>query len=193
MAVTLVKAGLYPAGIDPEQIAEMIKEKFPEQVVEVINAKDQVSVVIKRDQSFAILKYLHDDPMLSFDHLRDLTAVDWSKKKEVRFEVVYNLLSLKFRHIIRIKAQVPENDPKIGTVVPIWEGANWHERECYDMFGIEFVGHPDLRRILMPEDWEGFPLRKDYPLKGPELDKDWPGYTDVLKRSQELKEFEWND
>ncbi|MCJ7482287.1 MAG: NADH-quinone oxidoreductase subunit C, partial [Thermodesulfovibrionales bacterium] len=138
-----------------------------------------------------ILRFLHDDPLLSFDHLQDLTAVDYIKKKEIRFEVVYNLYSIRYRHKIRIRAQVPENDPKIDSVVPIWAGANWHERECYDMFGILFTGHPDLRRILMPEDWEGFPLRKDYPLKGPEFDKDWTGFTDVIKRSKELREFEW--
>jgi NADH-quinone oxidoreductase subunit C len=193
MAVTEVKAGIHAAGIDPAQIAEMIKEKFPEQVIEVTNHRDQVSVIINKGQSVAILKYLHDDPLLSFDHLNDLTAVDWMNKKEVRFEVVYNLFSTKYRHRIRIKAQMPENNMQIGTVVPIWVGANWHERECYDMFGIEFFGHPDLRRILMPEDWEGHPLRKDYPLKGPDFEKDWPGFVEVVKRSQELKEFEWND
>jgi NADH-quinone oxidoreductase subunit C len=193
MAVTEVKAGIHVAGIDPEQIAGRIKEHFPEQVIEVTNHRDQVSVIIKKDQSVAILRYLHDDPHLSFDHLNDLTAVDWSSKKEVRFEVVYNLMSLKYRHRIRIKAQVPENNAKIGTVVPIWAGANWHERECFDMFGIEFVGHPDLRRILMPEDWEGHPLRKDYPLKGPDFEKDWPGFVEVIQRSKDLKEFEWND
>jgi NADH-quinone oxidoreductase subunit C len=193
MAITEVPASLHIPGIDPAQIAEMIKEKFPEQVLEITNHRDQVSVIIKKEQSVAILRYLHDDPHLSFIHLNDLTAVDWSGKKEVRFEVVYNLLSIKYRHRIRVKAQVPENDPNIGSVVPIWAGADWHERECYDMFGITFVGHPDLRRILMPEDWEGHPLRKDYPLKGYEGDKDWPGYTEVVQRSQELKEFEWND
>jgi NADH-quinone oxidoreductase subunit C len=193
MAITEVPASLHIPGIDPTQIAEMIKEKFPEQVIEVTNHRDQVSVIIKKGQSVAILKYLHDEPRLSFDHLQDLTAVDWMNKKEVRFEVVYNLFSTKYRHRIRIKAQMPENNTQIGTVVPIWAGANWHERECYDMFGIEFVGHPDLRRILMPEDWEGYPLRKDYPLKGPDFEKDWPSFVEVVKRSQELKEFEWND
>jgi NADH-quinone oxidoreductase subunit C len=130
--------------------------------------------------------------MLSLDHLQDLTAVDWSNKKEVRFEVVYNIYSIKYRHGIRIKAQVPANDPSINSVVPIWSGADWHERECYDMFGIKFIGHPDLRRILMPEDWQGHPLRKDYPLKGYEGDQDWSGFTDVVKRAKELKEFDWN-
>ena len=191
MAVTEVRLTLQPSGLAPNDIAEKIKEKFADQVIEVVEFRDQVSVIVKRDQILSILKFLHDDPLLSLNHLQDLTAVDYSKKKEIRFEVVYNLYSIRHRHKIRIRAQVPENDTKIDSVVPIWSGANWHERECYDMFGITFTGHPDLRRILMPEDWEGFPLRKDYPLKGPEFDKDWPGFTDVVKRSKELREFEW--
>lgn len=191
MAVTEVRLTLQPSGLAPNDIAEKIKEKFADQVIEVVEFRDQVSVIVKRDQILSILKFLHDDPLLSLDHLQDLTAVDYIKKKEIRFEVVYNLYSIRHRHKIRLRAQVPENDVKIDSVVPIWSGANWHERECYDMFGITFTGHPDLRRILMPEDWEGFPLRKDYPLKGPEFDKDWPGFTDVIKRSKELREFEW--
>ena len=191
MAVTEVRISIHPAGLNPKDIAEKIKEQFPDQVIEVAEFRDQVSVIVKRDQIVPILKYLHDDPLLSFDHLQDLTAVDYLKKKDVRFEVVCNLYSTRYRHHIRIRAQVPESDPKINSVVPIWAGANWHERECFDMFGIVFTEHPDLRRILMPEDWEGYPLRKDYPLKGPDLEKDWPGFTEVLKRSKELREFEW--
>jgi NADH-quinone oxidoreductase subunit C len=191
MAVTEVRISIFPAGLNPKDIAEKVKEKFPDQVVDVAEFRDQVSVIVKKGRTVSILKYLHDDPVLSLDHLQDLTAVDYLKKKDVRFEVVYNLYSTKYRHHIRIRAQVPENDAKIGSAVPIWAGADWHERECYDMFGIVFDGHPDLRRILMPEDWEGHPLRKDYPLKGPELEKDWPGFVEVLKRSKELREFEW--
>jgi len=191
MAVTQVRISVFPAGLNPKDIAEKIKEKFPEQVIDVAEFRNQVSVIVKKEQIIPILKYLHDDPLLSLDHLQDLTAVDYLKKRDVRFEVVYNLYSMRYHHHIRVRAQVPENDTKIGSVVPIWAGANWHERECYDMFGIVFSGHPDLRRILMPEDWEGHPLRKDYPLQGPELQKDWPGFIEVLKRSKELKEFEW--
>jgi NADH-quinone oxidoreductase subunit C len=191
MAVTEVRLSIHTPGLNPKDISEKIKEKFPDQVIDVAEFRDQVSVIVKKDQIVPICKYLHDDPLMSLDHLQDLTAVDYLKKKDVRFEVVYNLYSIRYRHKIRIRAQVPENDPKISSVVPIWAGANWHERECYDMFGIVFSGHPDLRRILMPEDWDGFPLRKDYPLIGPEFEKDWPGFVEVVKKAKELKEFEW--
>ena len=191
MAVVLIRMAPLIKGLEPTDIAEKIKEKFPEEVVEVTDFRAQVSVIVKKDRIIDICRYLHDDPRLNFDHLHDLCGVDYHGKKEPRFEVVYNLYSIKYRHKIRVRAQVPENDPNIRTVTSIWAGANWHERECFDMFGIIFKGHPDLRRILLPEDWEGHPLRKDYPLKGPEPEKDWPEFTEVLKRSKELKEFEW--
>lgn len=191
MAVTLIRMSSALKGLEPTEIAEKIKENFPDEVVEVTNFRDQVSVIVKKERIVDICRYLHDDPILSFDHLQDLTGVDYLGKKEPRFEVVHNLYSVRYRHRIRIRAQVPEDDPHIRTVTSIWAGANWHERECFDMFGIVFTGHPDLRRILMPEDWEGYPLRKDYPLKGPEPEKDWPGFVEVLKRFEELKEFEW--
>ncbi|NWF53136.1 MAG: NADH-quinone oxidoreductase subunit C [Nitrospirae bacterium] len=191
MAVVLTRIYIPPKGLPPTEIAEKIKGRFPEEVVEVIEFRDQVSVIVKRGRVLEICRYLHDDPDLSFDHLQDLCGADYHGKKEPRFEVVYNLYSIKYRHKIRIRTQVPESDPSIQSVTSIWTGANWHERECYDMFGIVFKGHPDLRRILLPEDWEGHPLRKDYPLKGPELDKDWKGFVEVVNRSKELKEFEW--
>ena len=193
MAVVETRITIHPGGLDPAAIAEKIKEKFPEEVIDVANFRDQVSVILKRGKILDICRYLHDDPVLSLDHLQDLTAVDYLKKKDVRFEVVYNLYSTRYHHRIRLRAQVPEDDPKISSVVPIWEGANWHERECFDMFGVIFSGHPDLRRILMPEDWEGHPLRKDYPLQGPEFEKDWTGFVETVNRAKELKEFEWND
>jgi len=191
MAVVLTRISLPFKGLEPTEIAEKIKEKFPNEVVDVTNFRDQVSVIVKRGRIGDICRYLHDEPVLLFEHLQDLCGVDYHGKKEPRFEVVYNLYSIKYHHRIRVRAQVPENDSHIHTVTSIWAGANWHERECFDMFGIEFKGHPDLRRILLPEDWEGHPLRKDYPLKGPEPEKDWHGFTEVLTRSKELREFEW--
>jgi NADH-quinone oxidoreductase subunit C len=193
VAVVETRITVHPGGTAPAAIAEKIKEKFSEEVVDVVDFREQISVIVKRGKVFDILRYLHDDPLLSLDHLQDLTAADYLKKKEVRFEVVYNLYSIRYRHKIRIRAQVPEDDPKISSVVPIWAGANWHERECHDMFGITFTGHPDMRRILLPEDWEGYPLRKDYPLNGPVFEDDWHGFKEVVSRSGELKEFVWKD
>jgi NADH-quinone oxidoreductase subunit C len=175
--------------MEPLEIVNKIKEKFPDEVLDVKEFGGQVSVMLKKDRILEIGKYLHDDPDLYFDYLVDVCGVDYLGKKENRFEVVYHLYSIKHRHAIRIKAEVPEPKPNIDSVMPVWVGANWHERECYDMFGIIFNGHPDLRRILLPEDWEGYPLRKDYPVKGPE--KEWSGFIEVLDRSKRYREFDW--
>lgn len=177
--------------MEPLEIAEKIKEKFPEEVLEIKEFRGQVAVRLKKARIFEICRFLHDEPELFFDYLADLCGVDCLGKKEKRFEVVYHLYSIKHRRGIRLKAEVAEDDPSIDSVVPIWAGVNWHERECFDMFGIVFKGHPDHRRILMPEDWEGHPLRKDYPLQGPQ--KEWPGFLDVLNRAKRFKEFEWHE
>lgn len=190
MAVVLVRIGPSPSKkMEPLEIAEKIKERFPLEVVGVTSFRDQVSVTVNRGKIVDICRYLHDDPDLGFDYLRDLCGADYLGKKEPRFEVVYHLYSVRYRHMIRLKAQVPEKDPKIDSVTSVWIGADWHERECFDMYGIVFKGHPDLKRILMPEDWEGHPLRKDYPLEGPE--KEWPGFVEVLEKAKRYREFEW--
>ncbi len=155
--------------MDPLQIAKMIEEKFAGQVLATTTHAGQVSVLVRKDVIKDICRYLHDEPSLAMDHLADLTAVDYSAyagDTGPRFEVVYNLISTAHRHRIRLKARVPEEDPRIETVTSVWHTANWHERETYDLMGIRFDGHPDLRRILLPEDWEGHPLRKEYPLRG---------------------------
>lgn len=175
--------------MEPLEIAEKLKERFPEETLDIREFRGQVSVTLKKDRILDILRYLHDDPAIFLDYLVDVCGVDYLGKKEKRFEVVYHLYSIKHRHQIRVKAEVPADDTSIDSVVPIWAGANWHEREAYDLFGITFKGHPDLRRVLMPEDWEGHPLRKDYPLKGP--DKEWPGFLEVLDKAKKYSEYEW--
>ncbi|HEB75770.1 MAG TPA: NADH-quinone oxidoreductase subunit C [Nitrospirae bacterium] len=177
--------------MEPLEIAERIKERFPEEVVAVSEFRGQVSVTIRKGRVVEICRWLHDEPELRFDFLKDLCGVDYLGKKPLRFEVVYTLYSMRHRHMIRLKAEVGEDDPSIDSVVPVWIGAGWHERECYDMYGIAFNGHPDLRRILMPEDWEGHPLRKDYPEKGPE--REWQGFREVLDKAEKLKEFSWKE
>ena len=109
--------------------------------------------------------HLRDAPEAAFDYCSDLTATDWPPRAE-RFDVIYCLYSTRHRHRVRIKVKVAENQP-LASVTGVWTAANWLEREVYDMFGVNFTGHPDRRRILMPDDWQGYPQRKDYPLEGP--------------------------
>lgn len=177
--------------MEPLEIADKIKGKFPDEVLAVKEFRDQVFVSVKKNSIRDMCRYLHDEPELHFDYLVDLCGVDYLGKREIRYEVVYNLYSIKHKHRIRLKAGVTETEMKIDSVVPVWAGANWHERECFDMYGIEFTGHPDLRRILMPEDWEGHPLRKDYPLKVSE--REWSGFLDVQSRAKRFKDFEWHE
>ena len=171
-------------------VLEKLQEKFPEEIIETGESAGQTYVVVKREKIFEILKFLHESGELLFDHLADLTAVDWLKKKTPRFEVVYNLFSIRYKHFLRVKAQVPEEDSRITSVSSIWKVANWFEREVYDMFGIVFEGHPDLRRLLMPEDWEGFPLRKDYPLSL-EPEQEWQGLVELKEKARRLAPFDW--
>jgi NADH-quinone oxidoreductase subunit C len=155
--------------MDPLQIAKIIEEKFAGQVLGTTTYAGQVSVSLKKDLIRDICRFLRDEPAVKMDHLADLTAVDYSRypgDAGPRFEVVYNMISIVHRHRIRLKVRVPEEDPRVDSVSSIWQTANWHERETYDLMGIKFDGHPDLRRILLTDDWEGHPLRKEYPLKG---------------------------
>lgn len=173
-----------------QAIAEGLKERFPSEVKEIREFRGQVSVILKKDRLKEIMEYLHDTPELCFSYLRDLCGVDYLGKKEPRFEVVYQLYSISHRHGLRVRAEVPEADPVIDSVTSIWDGANWHERECFDMFGIRFTGHPDLRRILMPEDWDGFPLRKDYPLESDLGAREWKGFKETLALSEKNKVYD---
>jgi len=126
----------------------------------------EVTFSVMREKIAEFLKYLHEDPALDFDHITDLTAVDFPNEAP-RFEVVYQLYSIAKNHRIRVKVRVPEEDCTIDSATTIWLGANFLEREVYDMMGIVFNHHPDLRRILMTEDYdEGYPLRKDFPVEG---------------------------
>ena len=155
--------------MDPLQIAKRIEEKFPGQVLGSVSFAGQMGVMLKKDRIKDICRYLRDDSALRMDHLADLTAVDFSRYPGdigLRFEVVYNLISTVYRHRIRLKVRVPEEDARVDSVSTVWHTANWHERETYDLMGITFDGHPDLRRILTPDDFEGHPLRKEFPVKG---------------------------
>lgn len=175
--------------MEPLEIAKKIQDKFPDEVQDIIGFRGQTGVLVKKDRIEEICSWLHDDSELQMDHLLDLCGSDYLNKKEPRFEVVYNLYSIPLKHMIRIRALVPEEDCNIQSVTSVWKGANWHERETYDMYGIVFEGHPDLSRILMPDDWEGHPLRKDYPVTGPE--KEWSGFEKVKEKAKELSKYDF--
>lgn len=175
--------------MEPLEIVTRLKERFPGQVLSTETHRGQVGVIIRKDRINEICRWLHDDPELQFNHLSDLCGVDYLGRRDVRFEVVYNLYSIPLRHRIRIRAQVPEEDCRLETVTSIWMGADWHERECFDMFGIKFTGHPNMKRILLPEGWEGHPLRKDYPLDGGK--RNWSGYDEILEKSERLKKYDF--
>ncbi len=170
--------------MEPLEIVNRLKSKYLNEIADVSEFRDQVFVSVNRERIIDICRFLHNDPDIYMDYLVDLCGVDYLDR-QYRYEVVYNLYSVKYKHRIILKALIPADNPGIDSVVPIWSGANWHEREACDMYGIVFNGHPDLRRILMPEDWEGYPLRKDYPLKGPE-GAEYKGF-------EELKDFHSHD
>ncbi|MBI1798582.1 MAG: NADH-quinone oxidoreductase subunit C [Candidatus Eisenbacteria bacterium] len=121
------------------------------------------TIAVPADRLVEIAMFLRDDPELDFAMLSWIAGVDWLPR-DPRFEVVYGLLSLNRNFRVNLKVAVGEENPRVPSVTGVWPTANWHEREAYDLYGIEFTGHPDLRRILLPEDWVGWPLRKDSPL-----------------------------
>lgn len=155
---------------------EMVRKKFPQVEIETFDFRDEQTILLKREHLVTICTYLKKS--LQYDFLETITAIDWLERVP-RFDIVYQLLSLPNQCFVRLKVQVGqrrEKNPAVPTVTGIWPGANWYEREVYDLFGITFTGHPDLRRILMPNDWTTHPLRKDYPLTGFELpDPHWGG------------------
>jgi NADH-quinone oxidoreductase subunit C len=136
---------------------------FPGKIAESYTQHGNETVVIKREDILAVLAQLRNDPEFAFDFLADLTAVDFFGQ-EPRFEIVYHLCSVPLNHRLRVKLRVPEDDAVVPSASSLWKAANWLEREVWDMFGIRFSGHPDLRRILMYEEFRGYPLRKDYPV-----------------------------
>jgi NADH-quinone oxidoreductase subunit C len=143
------------------ELADRMRSRF----ADVLVAREEVTAIVGRDDLLDALVALRDDPELSFDFLSSLTATDWPNQ-DPRFWVAYELRSIAENHRVRLKVGVPEADPHIPSVTGLFPTANWHEREVFDFYGIVFDGHPDLTRILLPDDWEGFPLRKDEELGG---------------------------
>ncbi len=143
-------------------LLETFKAKFPDDVLETHSFRGDDTVLLKKEALLKAASYLKDE--LGFDFLMDLTAADYLPR-EPRFELVCHFYSSKHNYRLRLKCPVPEAGASVSSLTALWDGANWFEREAYDMYGIKFEGHPDLRRILMYESFEGHPLRKDYPLK----------------------------
>ena len=127
--------------------------------------RDEMTIYVDRSDIREACALLRDDPECPFNFLSDVTCVDWYPS-EPRFEVVYHLLSIPKKERIRLKVKLNSSSLSVDSITSLWPGANFFEREVYDLFGVRFAGHPYLRRIMMPEDWEGYPLRKDYPVEG---------------------------
>jgi NADH-quinone oxidoreductase subunit C len=153
-------------GIDKISPVRKLQDWDAQAIAEVIQARAETTIVIPRDHLFRAAQYLATEPSLRFSFLSDITTVD-RFPLEPRFEVNYQLLSFDLGVRIRLKVKLPGNDPVTPSVFAIWPTADWHERENFDLFGIRFEGHPNLRRIVLPDEWEGHPLRKDYPTEGP--------------------------
>jgi NADH-quinone oxidoreductase subunit C len=149
----------------PPPFIASLEAAVPGSVAQVSYWVGDWTVIVPLAQLMAAATHLRDAPDARFDYCSDVTATDWPPRAE-RFDVIYVLYSVRHRHRVRLKVRVADGQP-VPSMTGVWPAANWLERELYDMFGVNITGHPDRRRILMPEDWQGFPQRKDYPLEGP--------------------------
>lgn len=150
-----------------DQVRKFLQSRFAEAIIKEENFRNDQSFFIKPEALFEICQALLDDTELGMNYLADITSVDWLGHEEEmggRFEVVYNLYSLQHKYRFFLKAMLPAENPAIDSLTPLWNGANWTEREVWDMMGITFTGHPNLTKILTPDDLEGHPLRRDFPL-----------------------------
>jgi NADH-quinone oxidoreductase subunit C len=152
--------------LEQNPIIAKIRGWRPVAVAGLISFRGELTVVVYPEHLRPLAEFMISDPDLAFTYLSDVTGVD-RFPIEPRFELNYHLLSLSRRETIRLRVRLPGENPVIESVVPVWPTANWHEREIFDLLGVRFEGHPNLRRLLLPDDWEGYPLRKDYPVEGP--------------------------
>ena len=179
-----------PADMAVPAFIATLQGAVPDSVSHVSYYVGDWTIVVPLAQITPALMHLRGAPDAAFDFCSDVTATDWPPRKEARFDLLYCLYSTRHRHRIRVKVRVGEDQP-VPSVAGIWPAANWLEREVYDMFGVNFTGHPDRRRILMPDDWQGFPQRKDYPLEGPgELLMENPIDWLKLRQSREEADIE---
>jgi NADH-quinone oxidoreductase subunit C len=146
--------------MEPKEIYARLEEQFPAKVSDFKGDVPEPYGKVDAQAIVEVCRFLRDEPGLKFEVLSDLTALDWPK--EEKLQVVYHLYSYAQRHQMVLKVDLPRDNPKVATIEGVWKVANWFEREVYDLFGVIFEGHTDLRRIMLPEDWLGHPLRKDY-------------------------------
>jgi NADH-quinone oxidoreductase subunit C len=149
-------------------VLDALKAKFPEAIQSVSFYAGEVTVLLEKDALLPACRFLKEEPSLGLDYLSNLCGVDFPERDK-RFEIVYHLFSVQHRHRINLKVRVADQEPA-PSVASIWRTANWHEREAFDLLGIPFEGHPDLRRILLADEWQGHPLRKEYPTRGYDRD-----------------------
>jgi NADH-quinone oxidoreductase subunit C len=154
-----------PEELKQDPIAQRIRAWDPQAIAEVIEFRGERTLVVPKSHLRRVCEFLRDVPELGFNFLSDVTGLD-RFPVEPRFELNYHLLSLPHRATLRLRVRAHGADPVVPSMTSIWPTANWHEREIFDLFGVRFEGHPNLERLLMPQDWEGYPLRKDYPVQG---------------------------
>jgi NADH-quinone oxidoreductase subunit C len=173
------------------EIHDRLKSRFGDGLVPAPpETKGDPWLTVKPEQLVEVCTFLRDEPGLQLENLEDLTALDWPKRNVI--EVVIHLYSYTLKHAVKLKVEADRANPVVPTLDGVWKAANWFEREVYDLFGVTFTGHPDLRRILLPDDWIGWPLRKDYQEAG-----GWHGYSNErenplveLKRLDDVKRAE---
>jgi NADH-quinone oxidoreductase subunit C len=159
-------------------VAEQLRSWNAKAVAEVLEFRGETTIVVPRELLRATAARCREQKALQYNLLTDATCVD-RYPREPRFELNYHLVSIPRREKVRLKVRLSGSDPVVDSLVPVWPGANWLEREIFDLFGIRFNGHPDLRRILLPDDWEGYPLRRDYPVQGY---RDVPNTGELFKK-----------
>lgn len=152
-----------PPALDP---VAALRQAMPDAVLDARRFRDETTIIVDRAKIADVCNYLRDTSGLVYNFLSDISAVDYYPEysRPERFGVSYHLLSMLYNRRLRVKVFVPEEEPEVPTVTSVWPAANWLEREIFDLMGINFAGHPDMRRLLMPEDWDGHPHRRDYPL-----------------------------
>jgi NADH-quinone oxidoreductase subunit C len=146
-------------------ILDKVNAKFGDSIIETSDFRDDLCITVRKEYLISLGKFLKEDPQLQFIMCKDVTAIDWATRKN-RFTTVYNFYSFLLNYPLRLKSNIDVDPPAIDSVTSVWKSADWYERETFDMYGIKFINHPDLRRMYMPEGFEYYPLRKEFPVLG---------------------------